>query len=1476
MSGTRCLQFLEDPIGLLDGRASEALLTHVASCDACRDAKHDLEQTASSLAAAGDDLVLDRAELERLTALAVDRISETRVKTATSQRADAPVPTAPSPAAQRPSLFRRRGAWLVLAACLGVGVSSVVGLKLADRQRSPSAAAARAWHGKIARIARSGADKSGGLAAVSSSGRAELGEGAEVKPGARLATDARTRARLELDDGTVIVLDRATEVEVGADPRSLRVVEGALLLDVAHIDGAPAAKIDTPAARVRVLGTKLAVTATKDRSNVEVLRGEVEVATDAKTERVLAGQEAVAAGGSLEIAPANDLAQRAAFGEQLITGHNEDADAPASGVGELRAKKPGAKDEKDRAVRLAQHAVKIRVAGNVARTEIDEVFTNDTNDELEGIYRFPLPPGAQIERLALEVDGKLVEGEFIDKSRASAIWRGAIRNATPNQPKPFEEIVWVPGPWHDPALLEWQRGGRFELRIFPIPKRGSRRIVIAYTETVEPVAGVRRYVYPLPQSTNSDMTIGAFSVDAQLVGHDAKGGVRVRGYELTQSEEGGKAKLSSTMTSFSPSGDLTIEYSLDDAKTDASIWTYKDPSPPPPAPATAGKKPADDPVGADPFVAIALRPKLPKWADVKPRDQVIVVDAGRGMFGERFKRAQRLAVQMTQEMDRRDRVTVLACDVSCRAMPGGFVAPGAPSAHDVDAFLAGVTPDGASDLVGAVRSASRAPGRDKARDLRVVLVSDGVATAGYRSFERVAAEVTRAVDDPRAAVVAVPVGADADAKLLGEIARGGGGVVVPYQPGQRLESAALETLNATYGSALRDVEIVLPDGLVEVAPSVHAPIRAGAESIVTARMKADHVQGDVVLRGKVGGDPFEARYPIDVRPSSDPGNAFVPRLYAAARIADQERTAGDKGKTELVELSRRFSVPSKFTSLLVLESEAMFKAFGIARAGHGPSWTGETAATGGVVASIAADKSGGVSDSDEIGDGAEKAKKEDSSTAGFGGLGLLGAGRGAAGSGPALATKPAPAATMAPADVAPAAPPPPAKRPQTQAEAPSRRVAPLDPFLDDEPRFRRRPGRLMKRIFVRHGEIVADASPPVAAEAVAKARAAVAAAPDERSKHKELAKVLARNGQLEELAESLEKWSKRDPLDFDVIVSRADLVARQGDRDESLRVLGGALAASALDAKDAVLLAQAVAASYERLGRAEACAFRITAAELKTTDADAVARAIVCERADGRPDAAEAWMSRLKDAGARAAVTAAIARVEAAKAAPNPTGDIVVDATWDGGAGVDLDVAIVDPSGRRASAASRLRGAKVKDASSTARETLALSSGEGGTFVVEIARASGSRAGGDPPVTGSVTIRAFGQSRVVPFTLTSQRTQLARVVARWEAQLVPFDGDTVGFVPPPPPGLRPFDRLAGSRALAAVSVRQCAVGGPSGTGHAVVTFAPTGRVSSVILDDGVFAGTPAGRCVQAAFFNAAVAPFSGGPVRVGKSFSVGF
>ncbi|MFO0670392.1 MAG: FecR domain-containing protein [Polyangiaceae bacterium] len=770
--------------------------------------------------------------------------------------------------------------------------------------------------------------------------------GQKIGPGVELWTDAKSRARVELEDGTVLALDRQTRVRIEDGPRTLRVAEGVVMADVAHIDGAPPARLVTATGEVEVLGTKLALTATADRTSVEVLRGAVELKDGSQKLMIGAGQEGIAAkNAKLEMAPVQGLAQRLAFGEKLgFAGHNEDTDLPVSGLGELRARKPGRQDEKDRAVRLAAHRVKVRIAGSVARTEIDETFTNDADEELEGIYRFPLPPGAQIEKLSLEVDGKLVDGAFVDKAKGAAIWRGVIQNAAPKAPKPKEEIFWVPGPWRDPALLEWKRGGRFELRIFPIPKRGSRRIVISYTENVAPTAGVRRFTYPLPQSTSSDLRIGAFDLDVQVLGADPKQPVRARGYEVrrAEGEAGGVERFTMSERDFVPTGDLTVEYALADRASDVNAWAY-----------TSSGAPS---APQDSFAAFALRPKFASWGESKPRDVAIVVDSGRAMFGERFQRARRLAVQIAQELDRRDRVTVLACDIACKEAPGSLESAGGQKAKSVAEFLAGIEPDGATDLVGALRRA--AARKDATRDLRVILVSDGIASAGFRTPRRIEAETRDVLGDARSSLVAVPIGADADTRLLEGVARAGGGVVVPYAPGQTLEGTAVDVVTASYGVALRDVELTLPEGLVDTAPRVLPSIRPGGELVVTAKMTRDSVRRRRA-EGKVAGQPFEARYPLDVRATTNAGNAFVPRLFAAARISDMEDGARtDQERAEVVKLSQRFSVPSRLTSLLVLESEAMFNAFGIDRTQVAPTWTGETLADGTEVATLAKDEVG--------------------------------------------------------------------------------------------------------------------------------------------------------------------------------------------------------------------------------------------------------------------------------------------------------------------------------------------------------------------------------------------------------------------------------------------------------------------------------------------------------------------------------------
>ena len=285
MSNTTCLRFEEDIVGLLEGTASESLKEHVATCDFCRDARHDLENVARLVGRAGDDFEYTPALAERLAAAVVgaaaSRISETRIRESNEAAARAaaaarrprprprrpprgrhtrrpPSPTplssllqrldsssaSPSPSASasapRTKPPSKKALWLLLAACASVGISTVVGFKLADRQRSPELAATRAWHGKVAKVARSGADKNGGLSVTTPSGKADLGDGSEIKAGMRLSTDGRTRARIELDDGSFLVLDRATDLTFDSAPRTITLVDGAILADVAQSTPLPA------------------------------------------------------------------------------------------------------------------------------------------------------------------------------------------------------------------------------------------------------------------------------------------------------------------------------------------------------------------------------------------------------------------------------------------------------------------------------------------------------------------------------------------------------------------------------------------------------------------------------------------------------------------------------------------------------------------------------------------------------------------------------------------------------------------------------------------------------------------------------------------------------------------------------------------------------------------------------------------------------------------------------------------------------------------------------------------------------------------------------------------------------------------------------------------------------------------------------------------------------------------------------------
>ncbi len=1247
----------------------------------------------------------------------------------------------------------RKPPWLALGAA-GAALAATSLLYVATRPSGPttSQAMTNAAHhdadaiGKLTQITRAAADQADGvMIRVAGGAWQPLRANGSLPAGAELRTDDRTRTALELADGTRLVLDHQTSIAFdAAEPRRIALSAGRIVADIAHVAARPA-RIATPNATIDVVGTRFEATVAADVTSVQVVRGAV-VLRDAHGghEDVQAGEEGMLDHGALSVSPTMGLANEVAWSE---LGAPQASNEGLAGLGALRAYKPGETRDRDWNLALAKHDVKVRISGPIARTEITEVFRNDTATQLEGVYQFPLPADAQIDGLSLDVDGGFVEGAFVDKERASKIWKGVIDRARPIQQARPEEIVWVPGPWHDPALLDWKRGGRFELRIFPIPAKGQRTIKLAYTQVVTPHGPWRQYVYPLAHSSDGSTVADSMSVDVEVRGA-APGLVRATNYALVADPTRANVNaLTFHQGGFVPRGDLVIDYKPD-TSAELRAWTFQGGAAVAPDATLAAKKgvgidpkviAAQTAVAGDvrPTAVLALQPKLPRFTTTRARDYAIVIDDSQSMVGERYRRASELASRIVAELDRRDRFTISLCDSECTA-GGPLRAPSAGAAAEVSSWLKDRPLAGASDLVASVRAAAQTL-TDAQRERWVLYIGDGFATTGFRR----AADVEHALADSTTTgdvhVTTIGIGSDADETVLQAAARGGGGSFLAWQPGMTAGSTAVAALETTYGATLRDATLELPAGLVDSAPTVLPSLRDGQEVLISARI-ANDVAGDVVLKGTVAGQPFERRYPIKLAPGTgahaSAGNGFVPRLWASLAITELERAGRGEDRVTEVALSQAYGVMSRETSLLVLESQAMFDAFGVDRHRPTVTWTGED-------------------DIDEVTAAADDGAKTDGNQ-----------------------PPPPPAAPMTKAtDTATTAP----TAPAAEKKAPAFDRGDRQTVTGGGPGFGAR-GHLMggggmiegdmvgrgmiamHRVWTRSAAIAGytgvDAN--LTAE-IAKAEAALAAAPDSREKHRALVQELSYAGDLAHAEDVARRWLDRDRLDPQALGYLADLLGRDGERDRSLRTLAGLVD---LD-PDKPALHERLVNAYERTGRlAQACGHRIALATLQRT-VPATAGAARCLRTIGRDRDASLVMGELADDAQRGAAErlATVTPVE-----PRIAGDLVVHATWDPGA--DLDLTLVAPDGTRVSWQGGRSDVTVADATASDREELAIKTLRRGRYLLEITRGDVARSA----VRGTIDVTVLGVKKALPFELTGTHAVVGRIDVSLHSHLEAVDG----------------------------------------------------------------------------------------------------
>lgn len=147
-------------------------------------------------------------------------------------------------------------------------------------------------------------------------------------------------------------------------------------------------------------------------------------------------------------------------------------------------------------VKLQARAV---VTDPLAFTELTLTFQNPLDRVLEGQFKVTLPQGATVSRFAMKLDERWQEGEVVEKQAARRAYEDFLHRR------------------QDPALLEQSGGNEFTARVFPIPAKGVKELVISYSH--ELVQQTATYVVPLkglPQIGELDVEVSGVTGESVL------------------------------------------------------------------------------------------------------------------------------------------------------------------------------------------------------------------------------------------------------------------------------------------------------------------------------------------------------------------------------------------------------------------------------------------------------------------------------------------------------------------------------------------------------------------------------------------------------------------------------------------------------------------------------------------------------------------------------------------------------------------------------------------------------------------------------------------------------------------------------------------------------------------------------------------------------------------------------------------------
>jgi Ca-activated chloride channel homolog len=281
------------------------------------------------------------------------------------------------------------------------------------------------------------------------------------------------------------------------------------------------------------------------------------------------------------------------------------------------------------------------------------------------------------------------------------------------------------------------------------------------------------------------------------------------------------------------------------------------------------------------------------------------------------------------ELSDQDRIEIITFNVQPNLAFQELRSASAPTKDAAQAFLSSQQARGGTVLNPAVTTAYKYANAD--RPLNVIIFSDGLTEQQER---RVLLQLIG--ERPRnARVFCIGVGNDVNRPLLEQMAQDSGGLAAFLSPDDNFSRQAKAFRRKLTRPVATDLKIDIAGVEVsDLEPRTISNLYHGAPLRVYGRYKKGGA-ADVKIRGNINGVEFKKTAQLEF-PTQEEGNPELERMWAWHRIdgllKDADRT-GNRNEVipEIVRLGEGYSIVTEYTSFLVLENDAEFQRWKIAR-----------------------------------------------------------------------------------------------------------------------------------------------------------------------------------------------------------------------------------------------------------------------------------------------------------------------------------------------------------------------------------------------------------------------------------------------------------------------------------------------------------------------------------------------------------------